>query len=51
MLTTTPTLLQSIESGDTEALRRLLLQGVDIAVHDFTPLTYSRGHLRVGHVT
>jgi ankyrin repeat protein len=41
MRTTTPTLLQAIESGDTEALRRLLLQCADIGMQDYTPLTYA----------
>ena len=33
MVTETPKLLQAIESGDTEALRRLLLQDADIAAY------------------
>lgn len=41
MTTTSYTLLQAIEFGDSEALRRLLLQGIDISVQDFTPLTYA----------
>jgi ankyrin repeat protein len=35
------TLLQAIDSGDTEALRRLLLQCADIGSGDYTPLTYA----------
>jgi ankyrin repeat protein len=46
----TPTLLQAIESGDTEALRRLLLQGADIGFQDYTPLTYAVQCHQVGAV-
>jgi hypothetical protein len=33
-----PTIIQTIDVGDEEGLRRLLLQGVDITCGDFTPL-------------
>lgn len=36
-----PTILQSIETGDMESLRRLLLQGIDFRQDDDTPLVYA----------
>ena len=36
-----PTILQTIEMGDCESLRRLLLQGADFEMNDCTPLVYA----------